>query len=198
MPIQLGDKKIANIFKGDTAIQKVFKGDTLVFDFAAFGEYEELADVNVTTATTQIDFTGLNITKADEVRLVYTFVGESTTVSLYAIRANDITSNYTLQLLEGVGSGVFAERETNSNFAFAASDRKNSGFADIKVSNNDRFVLQSQLIGFTGSNSSLIENRNRNIVNTSTVTSITKLSVVSSRTNGIAVGSRLQLYKVVK
>jgi hypothetical protein len=39
---------------------------------------------------------------------------------------------------------------------------------------------------------------NINVVNTSTVTSITKLSVLSSRTNGIAVGSRLTLYKVVK
>jgi hypothetical protein len=154
------------------------------------------SDDEVTLPLTEIDITGLSIGKNDELRMVYTFVGESTTTSNYDIRVNDITSNYHMQLLQPDGTTISSDRLTNSQFAFARSNRKIAGFADIKVSNNDRFVVQSQLAWLIGSESSSIAQSNRNIVNTDTVTSITELSIVSSRTNGIAAGSRIRLYKV--
>jgi hypothetical protein len=150
----------------------------------------------VTLPQTQIDITGLSIGKNDELRLVYTLVGDTTTTAFYDLRANDITSNYHSQFLFGVGSSLSASRQTDSRFSFARSNRPSAGFADIKVSNNDRFVAQSQFVSRIGSDSTAIENANYNIVNTGTVTSITKLSIVSNRTNGIATGSRIRLYKV--
>jgi hypothetical protein len=197
MPIFRGNNQISKIFRGTTEIVKVFRGEDLIFQLGG-DVYELIADVDVTTATTQIDFDNLNITKDDELRMVYTFVGESTNISQYNIRSNDITSNYTFQELYGFGSTIAAGRQSGSIFAIGRSDRKTAGFIDVKVSNNDRFVAQSQYMFAIGSSSSNMEHVNSNIVNTSTVTSITKLSVVSTRTNGIAVGSRLQLYKVNK
>jgi hypothetical protein len=162
-------------------------------------EYELLydSDVSATLPLTQIDITGLSIGKNDELRLVYIFVGDTTTApAIYQLRANDITSNYTNQLLFGDSTSIGAVRSSDATFAQARSNRKISGFADIKVSNNDRFVTQSQFVEVIGSQASSISNINYNIVNTGTVTSITKLTVISDRTDGIATGSRIRLYKV--
>ena len=198
MPIFRGNNNISKIFRGNTEIVKAFRGVNLIFTSFQLPQYELIADINVTTATTQIDFDNLNITKADELRLVYTLVGDTTIGVSYLLRANDITSNYNIQELSGLGSSFSAVRSSTNRFAIARSNRRTSGFADIKVSNNNRFVAQSQYINRLGSESDDIQNRNVNLVNTSTVSSITKLSIVSDRTNGIAVGSRLQLYKAVK
>jgi hypothetical protein len=152
----------------------------------------------VTLPQTEIDITGLSIGKNDELRLVYTFVGNSSSVlSLYELQINNITSNYHAQELYGGGTTTFAQRLTNSRFAYANSIAESAGFVDIKVSNNDRFVAQSQFIHRIGSSSTTIEQLNFNIVNTGTVTSITSLKILSTQsTPGIAAGSRIRLYKV--
>ena len=210
MGVKLKDKTIGQIFKGEVElvngertpvgdgkiIKNIFAGEGILI----FGDatYRLLADVDVTANTTQIDFDNLDITKDDEVRLVYTFVGDSSTTGFHSILYNNVSSNYTNQRLSGVDSSVGASRNNDSVFAFSRDTRKNSGFLDIKISNNSRFVAQSQFVYRIGSDSSSIAQYNYNIINTNTVTNITKLSVVSSRTNGIAVGSRLTLYKVVR
>jgi hypothetical protein len=163
-------------------------------------EFELLYDSTgtVTLPQTQIDITGLSIGKNDELRMVYTLVGDTTTAgAIYEIRTNDITSNYHYQFLGGDGTSISAERFSNSRFATARSDLKTAGLADIKVSENSRFVFQSQTINRgIGAGSTSISNQNYNIVNTGTVTSITKLTIFCDRTNGIAAGSRIRLYKV--
>jgi hypothetical protein len=160
--------------------------------------YEELFSTTVATAVTEIDITGLSIGKDDTLRLVYTFVGDTTTDSNNSIQVNNLTSNYHNQQLLGFGSDLGVQRVTNSFIAVSRSDIKTSGFADIKVSNNDRFVVQSQHLFSMGSQSSSLQQRNYNIVNTGTVSSITSLKILSSRTNGIAVGSKIALYKVTE
>jgi hypothetical protein len=129
--------------------------------------------------------------------MVYTLVGDSTsTTASYDIRVNDITSNYHSQELVGIGSSIFANRRTNSLFAVARSNRPGAGTLDIKNSENSRFVAQSQFVNRMGADSSNINNQNFNIVNTGTVTSITKLTIFCDRTDGIDTGSRIRLYKV--
>jgi hypothetical protein len=147
--------------------------------------------------TTQIDITGLSIGKNDELRMVYTIVGTSGVTNIYSIFANNETTatNYHLQRLVGNGSTIFAERTNTSRFTF--SNIGCSGFADIKISENSRFVVQSQHLFRTGADSSSINNQNHNIVGSGfTLTSITKLTIFSTTTNGIASGSRIRLYKV--
>ena len=154
------------------------------------------SDDEVTLPQTQIDITGLSIGKNDELRMVYTLVGDSTTINNVQIQINNITSNYTRQELAGNGTTLSSGRFSNSVFALPGSNRKNSGFIDIKVSENSRFVANCNTIGFVGSNSSSIIQRINNIINTGTVTSITSLLITGSRTNGIVSGSRIRLYKV--
>jgi hypothetical protein len=168
-----------------------------IFEFELL--YDSLTAANGSNAVpaTQLDITGLNIGKNDELRMVYTFVGDSTTTSAnYDLRVNDITSNYHNQVLQPGGTSITVVRLTSPQFSFARSTIKTSGVADIKVSNNDRFVVQASHLDTIGSQSSAVQQTNRNIVNTGTVTSITKLSIVCNRTNGIAAGSRIRLYKV--
>ena len=196
MPIFRGTNSISKIFRGNTEIVKAFRGTDLIFTSFQLPQYELIADVNVTTATTQIDFDNLNITKDDELRLVYTAVGGSGTFR-WRIFPNNLTneSNYHTQILEGSGSSLVAGR-LNVNNLVNPDNRKNSGYADIKISNNDRFVVQSQEIWNVGSGSSGIRNSSNNIVGTQTVSSITKLSIISVVSNGILANSRLTLYKV--
>jgi hypothetical protein len=130
---------------------------------------------------------------------VYTYKGDSTTTGFLRLFANNNTTltNYHSQELASftiVGAG----RGNHSNFVFARSNRVANGFVDIKVSNNDRFVASSQFL--YGAGGGLVEGLdNFNVVGSGfTLTSITKLTVNCNRTNGIAVGSRLTLYKVVK
>ena len=163
------------------------------------GRYELIADVNVTSNTTQIDFDNLNVTKEDELRLVYTLVGIGTSGFVeYFLRANDISNNYVRQQLFGNGTSLVRNRSNDNRTVVANANERSSGFIDIKISNNNRFVYQSQWVWKIGVQSNGLYNVNYNIINTSTITNITKLSVVASTANGIAVGSRLQLYKVVK
>jgi hypothetical protein len=151
----------------------------------------------VTFPQTSFDITGLSIGKNDELRMVYTLVGDSTSTADYDIRVNDITSNYHRQILSATGTTIGAGRATDSRFSEARSNQKTAGFADIKVSENSRFVVQSQAAERgIGAEANDIFNRNWNIINTDTVTSITKLTILCNRTNGIASGSRIRLYKV--
>jgi hypothetical protein len=164
-------------------------------------EFELLYDSTgtVTLPQTQIDITGLSIGKNDELRLVYTFVGDTTTTANYALFVNDnnTATNYDKEFLDGNGSTLEAGARNNADFAFAQSTRKAAGFLDIKVSENSKYVAQTYIAARIGADAANITQAAQNIVGTGfTLTSITKLSIVSSRTNGIASGSRIRLYKV--
>jgi hypothetical protein len=154
----------------------------------------------ISLPTTQIDITGLSIGKNDELRLVYTLNNNSTTFRVYSLFVNDNTtiSNYSYQELSGSGSTIKAFRQNTPYFTFVSNiaNKVSTGFVDIKVSNNDRYVGQSQFVRSIGSQSANIEQTNINLVSSFSVTSITKLSVVAEVANGIAAGSRIRLYKV--
>lgn len=196
MPIFNGVDNIANIYHGNNQIVKVYQGANLKYELSLFGLYEEIADVIVTSDTTQIDFDNLNITKDDELRLVWTVLETSSTLSRYRIYVNDISGNYFEQRIQGNGSLLNASRASDNIFSFGINDVTSSGYADIKISNNNRFVAQVNDVVIIGSNSSNIELSSFNIVNTSTITNINKISIESSISNGIDAGSRLTLYKV--
>ena len=165
--------------------------------------YELLYEQDVTTATTQIDITGLSIGKDDGLRLVYTNKIPSQTFTTFSIYPNDLTTttNYWHQTLDGGASGGGAAGRFNSNvYSYSRLNGNNTGYADIKVSNNDRFVVQSYS-SYNGTGSSSSESLgqfNFNLVGTQTVSSITKLSLVASISNGFAVGAKVALYKVTR
>lgn len=160
--------------------------------------YELLYSETVTTAKTQIDIPNLNIGKDDEVRLVYTFTKNVSAVNpSIRLYPNDLTTdtNYYSQLLQGGGSTISALRVNQSRITQTNTNDAVCGFTDIKVSNNDRFVAQAQTTYDIGSGASVLFNTNWNVVGTQTVSSITKLSIVASLTNGIEIGSKIQLFR---
>jgi hypothetical protein len=184
-----------------TVVGEVATQSTAAVEIIVIPAYEELFSTTVATAVTEIDITGLSIGKDDTLRLVYTFVHDVEAWAEYRLFVNDDTtqSNYQSQFLGGSGSSISALRFSNN--AFLASSRNNrrvQGIADIKISNNDRFVFQSQYMRTIGTNSASLEQQNFNTVNTTTKTSITKLSISSDVTNGIRVGSKIALYKVTE
>jgi hypothetical protein len=186
---------------GEVASSATASVTVQIFEFDLL--YDSLTADNgdpITLPATQLDITGLSISKNDELRLVYTFVGDSTTFTTpVGLFPNDNTTqtNYHWQFLIGEGTSLEAGRLNKQDLTAFRSNAKVSGFADIKISNNDRFVYNSYNINAVGSNSSSINNDNRNVVGSGfTLTSITKLTILSSRTNGIAAGSRIRLYKV--
>ena len=181
-----------------TVVGEVATQSTSAVEIVAIPAYELLYEETVATNKTQIDITGLNIGKDDGLQLVYTFVGDSTSTSRISIQVNNITSNYTVQRLSAGSSFTAAARISSAEIAYAESNSKASGFADVKVSNNDRYVVQSRFSKSIGANASNLDYYNFNGINTGTVTSITSLKVLSDRTNGIAVGSKIALYKVTE
>ena len=160
----------------------------LLFDSVAAG---------VTYPIQQIDITGLNITKDDTLRLVFTALSNHTSDIRFELYINDnfTVNNYWTQYLNANGSSVFAGTNNISNFFQARnSTGPGIGFADIKVSNNNRGIFQSHFIYPHASN---VYQRNHNGVTTFDVTSITKLSIKAQDTSWrFVTGSKLQLYKV--
>jgi hypothetical protein len=164
-------------------------------------EFELLfdSDEEVTLPQTQIDITGLSIGKNDELRLVCTLLGiSSTTTTGYNLFVNNETTktNYHYQRILGSGTTFFVERVNDSIFLFGRNEG-NVGIVDIKISENSRFVAQSYHSFRTGSQAAEIQNQSVNIVGSGfTLTDITKLTILANQTNGIAAGSRIRLYKV--
>ena len=185
-----------------TVVGEVATKSDEVVEIVALPAFELLFDSTgtVTFPQTQVNITGLNIGKNDELRMVYTFVGDDTSQnSDTSIFVNNQTtaSNYHRQLLLGNGTSLGDNRYNNAQIIFARSNSKCCGFTDIKISNNDKFVLQDHHTRFIGSNASGLMSFTTNVVGSGfTLTSITQLTVSSVRTNGIAAGSRIRLYKV--
>jgi hypothetical protein len=193
-----------NVFAVASAVGKRFSPETSLAittdEEPPIPEFELLfdSDDEVTLPQTQIDITGLSIGKNDELRLVYTITPAASISGDLRVFPNDLTTltNYHNQYLRGNGSTISAVRANSNSIASAEHDNIAQGFADIKVSNNDRFVVQSQQLRAFGSAANFIQQWNYNLVGTQTVTSITKLTVSHSVTDGIGTGSRIRLYKV--
>jgi hypothetical protein len=198
MPIQLGDKKIANIFKGDTAIQKVFKGDTLVFDFAPdFDEYELIADVEVTSNTASVVFDNLNLQKNEDYVIVFfsrsTTTGASTATRFF-VNDNNNDANYFTRRIRVVDSAI---TDNFSAFAIGRFQRPDKGEIFFRINNNDKVFAELKNVNRVGSEASSVFSRYFNRVSNFTVSSINKISLISSSAQ-MAPPTRFTLYKVVK
>ena len=197
MSIFNGTNNIFNIYQGNIQIVKVYQGSDIKYELLTGSTYELIADVEVTANTTQIDFNNLNITKDDELRLVVSVFNQDSGTGNYDLYVNNNTTsnNYWSQALRGNSSSVDAFRVNDAELFYVSSMLKGLAIIDIKISNNDKFVAQSNQTRNIPDSSLGIDSRN--MVSTFNITSITSLSFAClNRTNGIGVGSRLQLYKV--
>jgi hypothetical protein len=172
-----------------------------IFEFELL--YDSLTAANGSNAVpaTQLDITGLSIGKNDELFLSFTNKIPSQTFTFFSIFPNDNTTqtNYHTQDLGATGTSFDVNRGNANRYAYARLNGNNTGFASIKISENNRFVVQSHAT-YNGTGSSASEGLQQfhyNIVGSGfTLTSITKLTLLSSLTNGFNTGARVRLYKV--
>lgn len=157
---------------------------------------EKVADVTISTATTSVDFTGLNITKDSEYMLVSDINNTSASASTFNLYANSNTTatNYYQQYVSANSTSVTANRANTPEFSQANNAQKSLSIATIKLTNNGYFTFQSNNTLLYSSTVPILYNQYG--TSTFTATSITQLTVTASVTNAIGIGSRFQLYRL--
>ena len=156
---------------------------------------KKVADILVTSNTTQVDITGLDIKKGDEYLLVNDFQRINLAALYLGINGNTNLTSYWNQNIRGRGSAPSARRSNNNIINLASTDMRGLAYTHIKLSNIGAFTYQSYSIlnyNFVSNlgvenwfGSSLAENIN----------SITELNIYG---DGVGVGatSRFELYKL--
>lgn len=154
-----------------------------------------VADITVSSATTLVDITGLNITKDSEYMLVADHINGVADFGSLRLFANDNTTatNYWLQNFTANGTAYGGARNNTQVISTIDPSAKSLSITNIKLTNNGYYVFQSYVTRDYGGNEiKLITPRT---TSTFTLTEITKLTI-ASQTNAIGIGSRFQLIKL--
>lgn len=156
--------------------------------------YELIGDVTVASNTTQVDFTGLNVGKDDELLLVSEVVSVGSTLLNLCINSNVSPSNYYRQTLNAGGSTIVGERANNAYYTASPSGGKALSICKIKLTNSGYFQFQSNSDYSHGGNSIYVEYYyGGSLFVASEITSITIFNAIGAT----GTGSRFQLYKLV-
>lgn len=155
-----------------------------------------LADVTIYSARTSVDFTGLNVGTDTELLLVsdiYNPVAGLSECYLF-VNGNGTTTNYRSQTLQVGGTTLNPYRYSSPIFGLNNYTRYISTLQTIKITNNNYFTSQANSNQYNGTGS--LEIGSYFLTSTFTITNITSLTVSTSVTNSIGVGSRFQLYSL--
>jgi len=172
-------------------------GTDVSSDELTFGTWEKIVDTTVSpSAVTTITITGLDLDAAKAYLLI--FKTDNTTASLadYQLFFNNdtTTTNYYTQVLGVYGTTVAAGRANTTYLARAAAGVETWCYALIQRSVDGYAGCFSHEIRNTGSAVELYQN-----AMTYTVTgNVTRIDITSSVSGGIAVGSRIIIFKVSK
>lgn len=162
--------------------------------------YELIGDVTVASNTTQVDFTGLNIGKDDELLLVTTSINPDPVQGSYTrlfFNDNLIASNYYVQNLRAYTTTIAGSKVNAPDGIYTEYSRRSSAFTKIKLTNSGYIVYQSESTIMDGSLPPQPQIWDMHGTSTFTATTITKISLINTISNNIAAGSRFQLYKLV-
>jgi hypothetical protein len=159
---------------------------------------EKVADITVTSNTTQVDITGLDIEKESEYLLVSNITNNiSADLFLNAFINNNTTAtNYYAQTIAASGTSLGAGRLNNANIAiYRGATAPNLLYTYFKLSNIGVYTAQSYNIIFKGNSGIEIWNTFVSSVAES-ITNINQFNLISTGTNGIGTGTRFELYKL--
>ena len=156
---------------------------------------KKVADITVTSNTTQVDITELDIKKGDEYLLVYS-LNNLGSYSRYNLFVNNLEAenNYNVQRITGADTSFFSSRHSRATFADIGNGM-NVGYVHIKLSNTGAYTFQSynnyrssaesiHVINWFGS--SLSEN----------IQEIESLKIIAISASAIQTNSRFELYKL--
>lgn len=157
---------------------------------------EKVADITISTATTNVDISGLSIDKESEYMLVSEIVNSAGSASDYNLfaNANYTATNYYSQSVLADSTTVSGARTNNTRFCFNSSAQRSIAYIPIKLTNNGYFVAKSDVARHFGGSGMRLEKRY--LTSTFTATSLTAFRISASVTNAIGIGSRFQLYKM--
>jgi hypothetical protein len=163
--------------------------------------YQLLSSVTTTSDTTQVDFTGLNIDKNDELLVSFDIPKSSNTVDLFLfINDNTTLTNYETSRRSIENSRTTIYSRANNSF-ITSLNSTNGSFGESRIK-----LLENNILNFNTKSISLIfptpdgSTRNDEMMCFSnfTVSSINKVSIASSLSNEIKIGSKIKLYKINK
>jgi len=172
-----------------------FRNFGILERLVASGYLELIEDIEVTgSSVTSVQFSGFTATKEDTLMLVSEI--STTITSSYDLNFNNnlTTTNYYVQRLLVNSTTVAGNRQNNNFFADCVANDKVLAISNIKLTNDGYGTTQTEVTKNYVSNTPWMFNYNGSSI--FTMTSITQLDVIGT-TNGIGIGSRFQLYKVV-
>lgn len=154
--------------------------------------YELLHDSgSLASATTTYTIDNLNISKSDNLVLVSTLLSSNAGLRI-GINGNNTITNYNVQVFESYGTSFTYARVNDNRIGRAI----NSGTFISKIKlNEDGDLLWKTHMNFRYTEG-LTEIVDYYGSSTFTSSSITRIDLTSSETNGTLAGSRFQLYKV--
>jgi hypothetical protein len=167
------------------------------------GAWTEIVDFTFTANETSRAFTGLNITKDDFIKIVFTNVNASTSNSdircfpntTASVSGFDTNTNYHSQDLGGAGTAVGADRANINRLTRTENTNTGSSLTYFKISENGKANFFTNRFFRNDSN---IQNR-FNYTTSSNLTfndPITSLTFTAEQTNGLGTGSRIQIYRL--
>jgi hypothetical protein len=158
---------------------------------------EKVADITVGSNTQQVDISSLSIDKDSEYLLVSDVLNTVASAVGYFIKPNDLSnSDFAAQRIVGNNTSATAGRFTNLPYAFeTAQNFRSVAYSHIKLSNIGAYTHQAYSVYNAESTIPFVHNSFASSY-LENITSITKLNILSGIANGIATGSRFQLYKL--
>lgn len=158
---------------------------------------DKVAEVDVSTATTSVTFDNLTIGKDSEYLLVADRFNPTSSSSIRLFANNNQTNtNYWRQFVYAAGTTTGATRVNESSFGYSITNHRVLSIASIKLTNNGYFTVQSNYAADYTTGSEVYIGK-QYMTSTFTTTEITRLDVVSQAANGLGVGSRIELYKLI-
>lgn len=156
---------------------------------------EKVADIIVPSNTTSVDITGLNIGKDGEYYLSSYVTNGAGATSAFQFSVNDLAqTSFYYQQIDANATAVSAERANQARFSNMASSGACLTNSNIKLTNSGYGVIQANTSRYIGGSSIMLYKSY--MATTSTLSAITKLTILATATNAIGANSRFTLYKM--
>ena len=159
------------------------------------GAMVEISKVELTSAATNIDFTGLSINSAGTYVMTLDWVegaSAGNAASLY-INGDTTAGNYTSQFFGASGSSVIASNASGAKTAYALTDSRAQYTIDISTAGG--YAIWRSRGGY-GSTS--VAEANYSVSYSTGISDITQLTLVSDQTGGFGSGTVVRLYKIME
>ena len=160
--------------------------------------YELVSENIVSTGTTSITISGLNITKEDEYLLVASIYNPQASTARIRpfFNGNNTTTNYWQEFRASIGTTTTAGRENLSNLSNIGGGCRVFVTARLNVAEDGTITWQVSETTNTYPATS-VQTVEAYCTSTFTVTSITSIEINSTLASAIGAGSEFRLYKLV-